>query len=159
MGSTKLKPILLSVMLLLGFSTLVMFALIQLAQRYTLLYNCSCGYALPMIIIFLSGIGIVVGVLTYYFLSGSFERKKRLFNENRKYLINLLYDDEKLIIETLLKHKGELSQSSLTKKSGLDRVKVFRILERLEQKNIIVKQKNKKNNLILISAELKYLLL
>jgi uncharacterized membrane protein len=159
MESNKFRPILLSVALLLGFSTLIMFVLTHLAQRYSLMYNCGCAFTLPITIILLSGTGIVVGVLTYYFLSGSFERRRKIFNKNKSFLLNFLDDDERLVIEKLLKQNGEMSQSNLSKSVNLDRVKVFRILERLEQKKVIIKQKNKKTNKILLVDELKELLL
>jgi uncharacterized membrane protein len=159
MESNKLRPVFLSIGILIGFVLLIMFVLTQIAQRFSALYTCGCAYTLPVIIILLSGTGIVVGVLTYYFLSGSFEQKKKKFLNNRKQVLRFVDADEKAVMEVLLKNDGSISQSLLNKKLQMDRVKVFRVLEKLEQKNIIVKQKNGKTNKILLVDEIADLLL
>jgi len=159
MNSEKIRPITLSVSILIGFIILVMFVLAQLSQKYSVLYTCGCAYTLPVIIILLSGTGIVVGALTYYFLSQNFEQKRKKFDENKKQILQFLENDEKIIIDAIIKNKGSLSQSSLSKKLMMDRVKIFRTLEKLEQKKIIKKEKTGKTNKISLSQELQELLL
>ncbi len=125
-----------------------MITLAQLAQRYGALYSCGCAYTLPIIIILLSGTGIVVGAITYYFLSKSFDERKREFNKNKKEILKFLELDEQKIITAILATNGEITQAQLANKTNLDRVKVFRIIERLEQKKIIKKEKIGKTNKI-----------
>lgn len=52
----------------------------------------------------------------------------------------LLTPDEKLILDIIIKNNGEITQKELTINSGLSKVKVFRITERLEAKGVIVKK-------------------
>lgn len=53
---------------------------------------------------------------------------------------SMILPDEKLMIKELEKNNGELTQSELVKKIGLSKVKVHRIIKRLESLGIIRKR-------------------
>lgn len=136
-----------------------MLTITQIAQRYATLYTCGCAYNLPTIIILLSGTGIVVGALTYYFLSKNIEERRKKFNKNKKQLLKFLEQEEQQIIEILIQNKGETTQTNITQKLNLNRVKVFRTIEKLENKKMITKEKKGKINNIKLTKELQEILL
>ena len=146
----KLRPILLALGVIVGFILLVVLTLTYIAQEYSPLYECGCAYTLPVIIVLLSCAGIVVGVVTYYILAGKHSREKKKIKRNMKSAYNLIEEDERKILESLVEAKGRLSQSELDKKTGMDRVKVFRLIRKMEGKGILRKEKNGKSNIIIL---------
>ena len=58
--------------------------------------------------------------------------------EAREFLTSkLLNEDEKRVYDELVKMNGEATQKELTVRLGLSRVKIHRILSRLEQKSVL----------------------
>ena len=72
--------------------------------------------------------------------------------------LKFLDDEEKTIINSILSHNGKTTQSEIVKDTGLSRVKIFRSLKRLEEKNIIIKKPHGMTNTIELEEELKKVL-
>ncbi|MFP4189642.1 MAG: helix-turn-helix transcriptional regulator [Candidatus Woesearchaeota archaeon] len=153
-SENNLRPILLAISIIVGFIMLITITLAYIAQEYAPLYECGCAYTLPIIIVLLACAGIVVGVLTYYFLAGRFSKEKREIKKNMKSAYNLMEPDERKIIESLVNAGGRSSQSELDKKTGMDRVKVFRMIGKMEQKGILHKERNGKGNIIRLDEDI-----
>ncbi|MFH1586999.1 MAG: MarR family transcriptional regulator, partial [Candidatus Diapherotrites archaeon] len=62
--------------------------------------------------------------------------------------------DEKALIETLKKFNYELTQSQLTKESGLTKVQVHRAVKKLEDKGVLEKHDYGLTNKIILKKEL-----
>ena len=154
MINENLRNILLAVGVIIGFMVLVGFSLAYIAQEYSALYSCGCAYTLPVIIALLSGTGIVVGILTYYFLTGKVQKEKKEIKKNLMSTLNFLDDDERKVVGALIKNKGKLTQAKISEKTGLGRVKAFRVVSKLESKGIIEKEKNGKTNNIKMNEDL-----
>jgi uncharacterized membrane protein len=75
-----------------------------------------------------------------------------------KIILNLLSNTEKKIIEKILENDGRIRQYELTYIEGLSKIKVHRIIQNLEDNNIIKKEKLGKVNNIVLNKELYYLL-
>ena len=99
-------------------------------------------------IVLISGVILLLAGLTIHSLT----TQKRIQLTIEKTTEALLTPDEKLILDIILKHNGEVTQKELTLDSGLSKVKIFRITERLESKGIIIKKDYGQTKKILLKA-------
>ena len=120
---------------------------------------CSCIIPIPMMLLILASLGVVVGTFTSYFLFKRFVQEKKEYTHNIDSTLRFLDKDERTIIKTLIKHKGSLKQALLNKEigieSGMDKVKIHRVLKKLEQKGIVIKEKDGKINTIKLDDGIK----
>jgi hypothetical protein len=145
--------------LLLGIAILMAFVFIVSASIYFIINNyslyCACALPIPLIIVTLASLGVFVGVFTYYFLSKSFLKNKKKILGNIEKTLNFLDSEEKKIVLALINNNGEITQSSLSKITGINPVKLHRRLLQLESKEIIYKEKNGMTNKLFLEQEFK----
>lgn len=79
--------------------------------------------------------------------------KKENLEEKYKQILSLLKPDEQKVVLELLGAKGEMLQSALVSKLGISKVKATRILHRLLQKGLIVKERHGFTNKIILKKE------
>jgi len=70
--------------------------------------------------------------------------------EEIKINLNYLSDDEKFIINLILKNNGSMLQNKIVNESGMTKVKVSRIISSLESKGFIEKRRRGVTNEIII---------
>jgi len=146
------NPLLIVIMLLAGFVLIVSIASLY-AQSEILTGNaCGCFFPIYMLIPLLSSAGLLMGSLIYFFLSS--HAKKADFSP----LLNLLDYEEKVVIEELVKNRGNMTQARLVSSTGINKVKVSRMLADLEQRNIVRKRAKGISNIIELEEKLKELL-
>ncbi len=68
---------------------------------------------------------------------------------NKQSLENL-NEDEKKIVNILLENKGSIFQSELIEKTGLNKVKITRILDSLEVQNLIERKRRGMTNIVVL---------
>lgn len=68
-------------------------------------------------------------------------------------ILNMLKDNEKKVYIEIFNNGGEILQNSLVKKTNLSRVKITRILSRLELKGLIIRNPYGMTNKILLKSE------
>lgn len=114
--------------------------------------NCPHSNSIPLqsylgfsIIFVLAGIGIFLIFNGKKHQEELTEKEKRLQNT-----ISKLKEDEKKIYELIKENEGAIFQSELVKKSNFSKVKVTRILDRLESIHIIERRRRGMTNLILL---------
>jgi uncharacterized membrane protein len=73
--------------------------------------------------------------------------------EKKNVDLSLLDKDEKMIINKIQENKGTIFQSELVEKSGFDKVKVTRILDRLEGKQVIQRMRRGMTNVVLLKID------
>ncbi len=73
---------------------------------------------------------------------------------NYSQILPLLKDDEKKVIQALQEEKGVMLQNRLVLRLNISKVKVTRLLDHLEQKNLIVKERHGLTNNIKLKKEL-----
>ena len=149
----NIRDILLSVGIITGF-IFVVTAAILIIKRYWLVQSCTCSYSIPLIIVALSSLGIFVGVLLYYFLAGRLQKTVHHLEQNAHAALRVIDADERKIIEALIRHNGTILQSRLDKETGMTRLQAWRTLERLEKKNVVIKERTGKTNNVRLSKEL-----
>ncbi len=107
--------------------------------------GAKLGYYILPIAVFIS---TIVGTAVVYVLMSRSEAARRRANVNARILLNLLRDDERIVVEKILERGGEMRQYELVHSTGMNKVKVHRILRALENRGVIVIEKiGKANNL------------
>ena len=143
---------------LLGMIIISIFVLIvALSSLYVEIQIMSgnvCGCAIPiwLFIPLLASLGLFIGGLTYYFFRPEMICQHEERPINKKALLKLLPADEAKIFGMLM-DKGYAMQSEIVKKTGLGKVKVHRLLKKMEGMGIIKKERNKKVFVVRLSDD------
>jgi DNA-binding MarR family transcriptional regulator len=77
-------------------------------------------------------------------------KPKEITKENYQKVMSELADDEKLVLEKIIEAEGTIFQSDLVDKSGFTKVKVTRILDKLEGKAIIERKRRGMTNVVIL---------
>ncbi len=132
--------------------------------------SCSEGVACPMIgtIDYQTTVSIVLIVIMsligMYLIFFSKEERivtnvvevkeqlqpKTITKENYKEVINKLGNDEKVVFEEVIEAQGSAMQSDIVKKTGLTKVKVTRLLDKLEGRGLIERKRRGMSNIIIL---------
>ncbi|OIO63175.1 hypothetical protein COT48_00350 [Candidatus Woesearchaeota archaeon CG08_land_8_20_14_0_20_47_9] len=109
------------------------------------------------------GVMVFVGFIGLYFIFFSKEEivtkiktvkqqiePKKITKQNYQKIMSDLSDDEKLIFEKILEAEGTIFQSDLVDKSNLAKVKVTRLLDRLEGKGLIERKRRGMTNIVIL---------
>lgn len=153
--------------LIIGIALLIGLIIFLFNRAMTDIVNSSCshGASCPMwgTINFQTNVSIaimafimLIGVFLVFF--GEDEKvivKIRRMKETKpkkdykKTLSTLLLDDRK-IFESIINSKGNLMQSTLVRTSGFGKVKVTRILNRLESRGLIERKRKGMSNVVIL---------
>ena len=98
----------------------------------------------------LIGLLIIVGSLATFWGKEKSREKKVLSSEEKKKLWEKLEDDEKKVVELINVKEGAMYQSDLMKELDLSKVKVTRILDRLEGKGILERKRRGMTNIVIL---------
>ncbi len=103
---------------------------------------------IPYLLTVIASLGVFVGGLIHYLTLEYAERKLKYKEEmtKKKAILNCLPEEERKIVELLL--DGPKFQSEIRRLTGLDKVKVHRLLKRLEARGVIQIEKIGKTNII-----------
>jgi uncharacterized membrane protein len=98
--------------------------------------NRPRGTILPSLLATLFGsiVSLIAGVCLINLL-----RAKESKEIRRSTLDAVILPDEKIVLMELEKNRGEMTQSELVKRTGLSKVKVHRVIKRLESLSIVTK--------------------
>jgi len=143
--------------LLFGIITLFVFAISFSIFYTTENFSSVCGCRLPLwvILVSISSLGLFVGLITYYILSNHFIKEKKKIEKNIMKFLDLLESEDKEILKNLIEKKGEINQSTLSRNLGFNKVKMSRAISKLENKEIIRKEKSGMTNRIILNEKLK----
>jgi len=93
----------------------------------------------------------MAGVGIYLILIDKKEAKMKVVNSKKtEDIVKGLVGDEKIAYDAIVASDGTIFQSELVEKSGLDKVKVSRILDRLEGKGLIERKRRGMSNVIVL---------
>ena len=107
--------------------------------------NSTPYYLIPV----LSLIGLVVGSLAFQFLSNGEKGKVKADS-----ILKLFDPPERMVIGKLLENDGKVQQIELSRLPGLNKVRTHRILNEMERKKIIKRERYGKLNLIVLDKDL-----
>ena len=153
--------------LLIGLSLLLGFIVISFNKSINDIAKSSCsdiiqGISCPIVESINFQTKMSLGIMTFLILFGlyliffgkeattnSFQPRKITKGEYKD-IINKLNDEEKTIFEKIIESQGSIFQSELVDKTQLTKVKITRILDKLEGKGLIErKRRGMTNNIIL----------
>ena len=128
--------------------------------------TCSHGASCPMwhsirlhtsISLVLMGVILLIGLYLVFseqidrvLLKPKKHKEKQITKSAFKKVIRKLATDEKKVFEKLIEEQGSLFQSELVEKSGFNKVKVTRILDKLEGKNLIERKRRGMSNIVIL---------
>jgi uncharacterized membrane protein len=158
--------------LIIAIATLIGFIIFSFNMALTNIINTSCshGTSCPMwgTINFQTNLSIgimafVVLIGLYLIFFGEEERivtkvrrikeqlqPKKITEGNYKKIMSELSSDEKLILKKIIEAEGAVLQSDLAEKTNFNKVKVTRILDRLEGKQLIERKRRGMTNVVML---------
>ncbi len=77
-------------------------------------------------------------------------KQKQITKENFQEVMQSMKDDEKQVFEKVIEAQGTVFQSDLVEKTGMSKVKVTRILDKLEGKGLIERRRRGMSNVIVL---------
>ncbi len=159
--------------LVIGIAVLIGFIIFSFNQAMTDIVNTSCshGSSCPMwgtiefqtnmsiaIMVFVIGIGIYLTffgteerIITRFKTIKAQVEPKKITKENYKKVMNELDRDERTVLEKVINSQGTIFQSELVEKTGFDKVKITRILDRLEGKGLIERKRRGMTNVVILN--------
>jgi len=147
--------------LLIGIAVLIGYIIFTFNQALDGIVSsaCSHGSECPMwgTIEFQTNVSLgimafVVLVGLYLVLSGKEKNGKDMESSKEKFREKLdgLEGDEKAVMEKVVESNGTIFQSQLVEATGLAKVKVSRILDRLEGKGLIERRRRGMTNVVIL---------
>ncbi len=158
--------------LILTIAILVGFIIFSFNQALSTIVNtaCSHGFSCPMwgTIEFQTnvsiGIMIFIIVIGLYLIFFGKEEKivtkvktikqkiepKKIIKESYQKIMKNLNKDEKFVLEKIIESEGTIFQSELVEKTKFTKVKISRILDRLEGKGLIEKRRRGMANIVIL---------
>ena len=131
--------------------------------------SCTHGIACPMHSTLETQMAISYGLMSLLFLVGAFifffmkeetitkeihtihkEKSTEITSDKKKEIIENADEEEKMILNLLLNNQGSVYQSDVIKETKLTKVKVTRILDKLEGKGIIERKRRGMTNVIIL---------
>lgn len=147
--------VILAVIIVMGFVFLVSFFVFYIKDRHGVSESCGCQIPIYLVLAILSSLGVFVGCTTYYLLSKQYKKEHKKNIESTKKTLDFLPFDEKRTISIIIESEGKSTQSFLVSKTGYTKVKISRIITRLEAKGILEKHKNGMTNIVSLNEDLK----
>jgi len=158
--------------LIIIIALLIGFIIFSFNQAMTNIVNISClhGPSCPMwgTIEFQTnvsiGIMIFIIVIGLYLIFYSKEEKiitkiktfkpqvepKKITKENYQKVMNTLSQDEKVVLQKIIESQGTIFQSDLVDETKFTKVKVTRILDRLEGRELVERKRRGMTNVIIL---------
>lgn len=75
---------------------------------------------------------------------------KNITKDNYRKILDELSDDDRVVFEKIVEAKGSVFQSELVSETGLNKVKVTRILDRLGGRNLIERKRRGMTNIVVL---------
>lgn len=150
--------------LVLGITLIFLFIVISFNSALEQIVSVSCvhGPTCPMyttletqkyISYGLIGLLILVGTVITFFLKERnvpSEAKKVFSEEEKKGALENLDQEEKRVVELITTNQGSIYQSDLMKETQFTKVKITRILDKLEGKQILERKRRGMTNIVVL---------
>ncbi len=158
--------------MVIGIALLIGFIIFSFNRALTSIVNETCAHgescAMWDTIDFQTNIGI--GIMAFVVLTGIYliffgkEEKvvtkirtvstqvgpKKITKDGYQNVLKSLTNDEKMIFEKVLESEGSMFQSDLVEKTGMPKVKVTRLLDKLEGKGLVERKRRGMTNIVVL---------
>ncbi len=156
---------------ILGIAALIGFIIFSFNTAMTNIVNTSCshGTSCPMwgTISFQTNISIVIMafivIIGLYMIFFGREEKivtkiktikpqieAKITKGNYQKIMSNLNKDEKIVLKNIIEAEGSIFQSDLVDKTGLNKVKITRVLDKLEGKGLIERKRRGMRNAVIL---------
>lgn len=153
---TSRKLLILS-MVVAGFILIVSLASLYAERVVSCGEAQTCTLPLPYLIPIIASVSLFVGSLISYFMIERISKKDSNFKKSSEFIKKLFDKEEYLVLKIIAKY-DEISQAKIVQETGLPRLKIFRIIEKLRYKRIIDKEeKDGKLRIIKMNEDFKKL--
>jgi uncharacterized membrane protein len=158
--------------LVIGIALLIGFIIFAFNQAMTTIVNTSCshGTSCPMwgtiefqtnmslaIMVFVIAIGLYLvffgqedKIITKFKTIKQQIEPKKITKENYRKVMESLDSDERAVLEKIINSKGTIFQSDLVNNDRFNKVKVTRILDRLEGRGLVERRRRGMTNVIVL---------
>ena len=109
-------------------------------------YSSSTGEQLPFEVYVIAAVSMIVGAFIVILL-----QTKRSMSELER-VSNLLPYDEKVVVKILLENNNKIEQNYLVVLSGFNKVKISRIVAKLEARNVLEKKSLGNTNYLILKV-------
>jgi hypothetical protein len=151
--------------LMIGVAVLIGFITYIFNSALTAIVNesCSHGSTCPMWGTIDAQTKVALGITAFIFLVGAYlafffkegmpgQPMQKPTKEQFASVTKILSADENAIIGTLIEAEGAMFQSDLVDKTGMQKVKVTRLLDRLEGLRLIERKRRGMTNVVILKA-------
>ena len=146
------KQLLITVMIIAIFIFIVSFAALYTQRQISCGAAQTCTIPIPFLIPITSSIGLFIGTLVYYLMRGKLLKKESDIG-CCNLLLKKVLTKEALDILSIIAREKEISQAKISSLTGIPRLKIFRTIEKLKDKNLIEKQEKGKIRLIKLKED------
>ncbi|MBN2518115.1 MAG: hypothetical protein JXB14_04675 [Candidatus Altiarchaeota archaeon] len=149
------QPLIVGLMLLAGFVLAVSAASLYAQEEIMSGTACACNFPIYFLIPLLSSAGLLVGSAIYYTMS----KHMGALSDRKDYssVLKFLDHGERSVVSELIRNGGSLTQAKLVSSTGLNKVKVSRLVSSLESKGIVKKESMGITNQVGLADDLKRL--
>lgn len=144
-------------LIILGVAFLILFIILSYNRALESIVNVSCshGTACPMYATINTQRDISYALTSFLIIGGLYlvffsRDKKTMIKQSLKSNLGRLDDKEKRIVEILNLNNGSSYQSDFIKDTGWSKVKITRILDKLEGKNVIERKRRGMTNIVIL---------
>ncbi len=95
-------------------------------------------------------ISVLLLILLSFGIYLMYKKEKKEIKKSYSKILKTLEKDEKDIFKEILEEKGTVFQSELVEKTGLSKVKITRVLDRLEGKGLIERKRRGMTNIVIL---------
>ncbi len=160
--------------LIIAVAILIGFIIFSFNNAMTNIVNTSCvhGPSCPMWGTIEFQTSLSIGVMIFVVLIGIYliffgkEEKivtririvrqqiepKKITKDNYQNIMKDLNKDEKTVLENIINSEGSAFQSELIEKTGFSKVKISRLLDRLEGRGIVEKRRRGMSNMVVLKV-------
>ncbi len=158
--------------LIIGIAILIGFIIFSFNRALTSIVNTSCphGPTCPMWETINFQTNISIGIMAFVIIIGLYliffnneERiitkvkrikqqveTRKITKENYQKILNTLNNDEKIVFDKIIESEGTLFQSDLVEKTNFTKVKITRVLDKLEGRGLIERKRRGMTNVIIL---------
>ncbi len=167
-----------SIPAVIGVLLIIFFSIFGTSMHMAPWKNSGCPHMTPNYILWISILLLIFAIapISYYFISERLEERleknmkviSELVNENgqtskkeqegmsdKNIILKLLNSNERKVLESLIKNEGTVLQSEISRAEGMNKLKTHRAVKRLKQKGIIKKEDYGKTNRIILTEDIK----
>jgi len=159
-------------LVILGIDLLIGFIIFIFNRALTAIVSTSCshGSSCPMWGTIHAQTSVSIGIMAFVALIGLYLvffgeetrivtkikrvkeqlEPKKITKQNYEKIMKVLSPDEKIVLEKVIESEGTVFQSALIEKTGLTKVKITRILDRLEGKDLVERKRRGMTNVIIL---------